>query len=138
MQASRACSHGREKPVSNVVFRYVVLAAFVAAATAAPYSGAHAASPFDGTYAGESPVVGAASPACKGYHMTVVVKDGHFDTTMLNIPFSVDVGANGVFSATAMKRGGKVGYVTGRISGDTMAMDYHAADCAHHAVLTCS
>jgi hypothetical protein len=117
-------------------FRRIVLAACVTAAAGALDPGAWAASPFDGTYAGDSPVVGSISPACKSYHMTIDVKDGHFNTTMLAIPFSIDVGADGAFSATAMRPGkGGVGYVTGKISGDTMAMDYHAADCAHHAVL---
>ena len=121
----------------SYAFRGIALAACITAATAAPDLGARAASQFDGTYAGQSPVVGSVSPSCNEYHMTIVVKDGHFNTTMLTIPFAIDVGADGSFSATAMRPGGKggVGYVTGRISGDTMAMDYHAADCAHHAVL---
>jgi hypothetical protein len=122
--------------MSNL-YRRALFATCVVAATCAVDFGAHAASPFDGSYAGESPVVGSVSPACKEYHMTVVVKDGHFNTVVLTIPFSVDVGADGAFSATAIRPGGKgMGAVTGKISGDTMTMDYHAADCAHHAVLT--
>ncbi len=122
--------------MSNV-FRCIVLAGCVVAAAGVLDPGARAASAFDGRYAGDSPVVGSGSPACKDYHLTIEVKDGHFNTTILTIPFAIDVGADGAFSATAIRPGGKggVGYVTGKISGDTMAIDYHAADCAHHAVL---
>jgi hypothetical protein len=118
------------------LYRRSLLATCVMAATFAVDFGAHASNPFDGSYAGESPVVGSVSPACKDYHMTISVKDGHFNTVVLTIPFSVDVGADGAFSATAIRPGGKgLGAVAGKISDDTMTMDYHAADCAHHAVL---
>jgi hypothetical protein len=123
--------------MSNL-YRRALFATCVFAATCAVDFGVRAAGPFDGTYAGESPVAGSVSPSCKDYHMTVVVKDGHFNTVVLTIPFSVDVSADGAFSATALRPGGRggVGAMTGKISGGTMTIDYHAADCAHHAVLT--
>jgi hypothetical protein len=107
-----------------------IIAAFFCAVTPV----AHADSPFDGTYKGTSSTVGAVSPSCHEYGLTIVVTNAHFETNILSRQFSVDVGGDGAFSATAYGAHG-AGQVTGRIADGVLQMDYGSPDCRHHATL---
>lgn len=98
---------------------------------------------FDGDYSGPVVLAGRFNdPRCEGtmtHSRTISVHNGHFDASILDVPFSVDLPPSGDFTLLGKRQVDHArADVTGKISGLTMDLQYHNAWCEMHALLTAS
>jgi hypothetical protein len=96
---------------------------------------------FDGTYSGPVVLSGLFNdPTCQTTmvpYRSIVIKNNHVNATILDAAFSIDIPANGVFNASAIRLTDHArANITGRIAGRTMELEYHNAYCEMHASLT--
>src|ERR1019366_1246872 len=108
---------------------------------AAPVPMKRPISGFDGDYSGPIVLAGRFNdPTCEKtmtHTRSIAVKNGHFNATILDVPFSVDLAANGGFSFSGVRQTDHATVTgTGKIAGQTMELEYNHAWCEMHAILT--
>ena len=107
--------------------------------TCLAYTGASAAGSFDGVYRGTQQATGTNNSAncAKIDHDTALrIENNHFTRTW-SVPLSVDVAADGSFSASAIasQRPLRTAQITGKITGGNLEADIGTDLCRAHLSL---